>query len=178
MSYKLNIRLLLAFLVTLILTILPLPQVISGFRPPWVLMLTLYIQFYFPKYFSLIVVIVMGILLDVLLSTMLGENVFALVITTWIASSRVRRFHLISIPQQMALITMLSFLYQCILYGVDSYQGFSHSILNVLGTTFISFIIWPWLSLLLGHYFYINTRKSTKHAKERILPNKRHPNLS
>jgi rod shape-determining protein MreD len=164
MNYQLNVRLLFAFFISLVLTILPSPNLIVGIRPPWSLLLILYLQFFLPKYFKLSMILLIGLLLDVLLSTCLGEHMFALVITTWIASTRVRQFHLFSLPQQMALVTLLCLIYQCILYFIDSYQGYNHSFLMVLGATMMSLIIWPWVRLLLTQWLNPVERKNVKYV--------------
>lgn len=141
----LNIRFLMAVFFALILTIIPLQSLLSSVRPPWVLMLLLYIQFFSPDQFKLTMVITLGLVLDVLLATLLGEHALALVITTWVASSRVRRFHLFGLPEQMALITLLCCLNELILYYIDLCQGFDHSLVMVFGTTFMSVLLWPWI---------------------------------
>jgi rod shape-determining protein MreD len=162
-NYQLNVRLVFVFFVSLILTIIPIPNMIVGIRPPWSLLLILYIQFFLPKYFNLSTTLLVGLLLDVLLSTCLGEHMFALVLTTWIASARVRRFHLFSLPQQMALITFLCLFYQSIIYFIDSYQGYNHSFLMVIGATMMSLVMWPWVRFLLTQWLNPVERKNLKY---------------
>lgn len=158
MSFKLEIHLALFFLLALVLTILPLPYGLACFRPPWVLLLILYVQFFLPNYTSLTATVVLGLCLDVLLSTLLGEHIFALVLTTWLASTRARRFHMFLLPQQMVLITLLCFVYQLVLYAIDLYQDFNNTLLMVLGTTLLSLMIWPWLSMLLERSFHLGSQ--------------------
>src|SRR4029079_7441140 len=101
---NLRIKLLLGFIVALILSILPMPSLISAFRPPWVLLLVLYIEYFLPGNFKLTSLLFVGLLMDVLLSTVIGEHSFALLLVTWIASSRSRRFQFFSMMQQIFLI--------------------------------------------------------------------------
>ena len=54
----LPLRLVLALLLALMLTVLPLPELLAGFRPPWLLLLILYVQFFLPSYFNVTVVVV------------------------------------------------------------------------------------------------------------------------
>lgn len=158
MNHQLQFRLALVFLISFALTILPLPAVINNFRPSWVLLLTLYVQFYLPNHFKVSLLLFVGLCVDLLLSTLLGEHVFALVITTWLASSRVTRFHLFSLPQQMSIILLLSLSYEYLLYLIDAYQGFHHSMMMVLGSTLVNLILWLWLCMFLKQYFFIPTR--------------------
>lgn len=143
-----SLRLGIAFLIALALTILPLPEVIVGVRPPWVLLLVLYMQYYLPERFNLVVLILVGLVLDALLSTIIGEHTFTLTVVSWLASTKVRRFRFFSIGQQMGLIAVFCLLYQGIIFMIDTYLGFYVNILDVIGSTVISVLLWPWIRLL------------------------------
>ena len=121
---SLNARLLIAFLLALALTILPLPELVVGIRPPWILLILLFIQYYLPDYFNLPLMVILSLALDVLLATMLGEHLFALATVTWLASSKVRRFRFFSIGQQVGLVAVFCLLYQSIIFIIDAYLGF------------------------------------------------------
>ena len=142
-------RMILAFILALALTIIPLPQALSYFRPSWILLLLLYLLFFFPRYFTLSMVFFLGLLLDILLSTVMGGHVFALSLTMWIAYSKVRRFGLYSSIQQMLAIGFFSFLYEATLVIIDAAQGYKPSFLGILGTVLTSMLFWPWLKILL-----------------------------
>jgi len=143
-----KIRLLLTLLVVLALSILPLPGLISGFRPPWVLLFVLYIQFYMPNYFKLSFLFLIGLCLDVLLSTIIGEHALALLLTTWLATSKSRRFNFFPIGQQMLLILMFCLIYQFIIFLVDAFLGYYYPPLMVICSAMMSMILWPWVKLL------------------------------
>lgn len=144
----LNLRLLIATILVLALTILPLPAILLGFRPPWVLLLILYWQFFIPDHFNVALLLIIGLALDVLLSTVLGEHAFALSLVSWLASSRARRFRLFTMGQQMALIGICCLLYQALILMIDASLGFYHGFLVFLGSTVISIILWPWVRLI------------------------------
>ena len=101
MDEKSSLTFMVGFIVALILSILPMPELISAFRPPWVLLLVLYIEYFLPGNFKLTTLLIVGLLLDVLLSTVIGEHSFALLLVTWIASSKSRRFQFFSMMQQI-----------------------------------------------------------------------------
>lgn len=143
-----TLRLLISILLALVLTILPLPGFLMGIRPPWVLLLVLYLQFYMPDYFNLFVLFLLGLILDVLLSTVIGEHAFALCLISWIASNKARRFSFFSIGQQMALIGFFALFYQLILLTIDAFLGFYITFTSMLGSTLISIVLWPWIRLL------------------------------
>ena len=98
-----RLKLLIAFIGVLVLSILPMPELISDFRPPWVLLLILYIEYFIPGKFHITTLVLVGLVLDVLLSTVIGEHSFALLLVTWLASTRSRRFQFFSMMQQIII---------------------------------------------------------------------------
>ena len=145
---NLHMRLGVGFIVALILSILPIPELFSFFRPPWVLLLVLYIEYYLPGNFKLITLLLVGLILDVLLSTVIGEHSFALLFVTWIASSRSRRFQFFSIMQQICLIGFFCFLYQSVIAFIDALLGFHYSLFMPVASALLGMFIWPWIRLL------------------------------
>jgi len=145
---SLNARLFIAFLLALALTILPLPELLIGIRPPWVLLLALYLQYYIPERFNVGILFTTGLIMDVLLSTVIGEHAFALTLVSWIASSKTRRFYFFSIGQQMGLIAVFSLLYQFTIVTIDAFSGFNISFISAIGSSIASVVLWPWVRLI------------------------------
>jgi len=145
---NLHLRLTLGFIAVLILSILPMPELIADFRPPWVLLLVLYIEYFLPGNFKLTTLLFVGLLLDVLLATVIGEHSFALLLVTWIASSKSRRFQFFSMMQQIFLIGFFCFLYQSIISFSSALLGFNYSLLMPLASAMIGMFLWPWIRLL------------------------------
>ncbi len=145
---NLHLRLMTGFIAALVLSILPMPELISAFRPPWILLLVLYIEYFLPGNFKLTTLLIVGLVLDVLLSTVIGEHSFALLLVTWIASSRSRRFQFFSMMQQIFLIGFFCLLYQSVISLVDGMLGFNYSMLAPLGSALLGMFFWPWIRLL------------------------------
>ncbi|QMT60766.1 MULTISPECIES: rod shape-determining protein MreD [unclassified Legionella] len=145
---NLRIRLCLGFIVALLLSILPMPELISAFRPPWVLLLVLYIEYFLPGNFRLTTLLFVGLLLDVLLATVIGEHSFALLLVTWIASSKSRRFQFFSMMQQIFLIGFFCLLYQSIISLTTALLGFNYSLFMPVASALVGMFIWPWIRLL------------------------------
>ncbi len=145
---NLRLRLLVGFIAALILSILPMPELISSLRPPWVLLLVLYIEYFLPGNFKLITLLLVGLTLDVLLSTVIGEHSFALLTVTWIASTKSRRFQFFSMMQQICLIGFFCLLYQSIISFIDALLGFNYSIFIPLASAALGMFFWPWIRLL------------------------------
>jgi rod shape-determining protein MreD len=140
-----QLRLWLGFIAALILSILPMPQLLHAFRIPWVLLLILYIEYFLPGNFKITVLLLVGLILDVLLSTVIGEHSFALLVVTWIASSKSRRFQFFSILQQMCLIGFFCLLYQFFISFIDALLGFNYSLLMPLTSALLGMLLWPWI---------------------------------
>jgi rod shape-determining protein MreD len=143
-----RLKLLIAFIVALALSILPMPELISGVRPPWVLLLVLYIEYYLPNKFHCTTLLLVGLVLDVLLSTVIGEHSFALLLVSWLASTRTRRFQFFSIMQQIVLVGLFCCLYQSIIALIDALLDFNHSLYAPFVSALFSMFIWPWVRLL------------------------------
>ena len=144
-----------AFIIALGLSILPLPGFVSIFRPPWVLLLALYIEYYVPGKSNISILLFVGLLLDVLLSTVIGEHAFALLSVAWIASSRSRRFQFFSMSQQICLIGFFCLLYQALISFMDALFAFHYSIIMPFASALLSMLVWPWIRLL-GESFLLN----------------------
>lgn len=145
---SLPLRLFIAALLALALTILPLPELLLGLRPAWVLLFLLYLQLFLPNYFNIIILLILGLALDALLSTVLGEHAFALSLVAWLASSKARRFRLFTIGQQMALIGFFSLLYQLVILILDASLGYYSGFIMVLSSSVTSVLLWPWVRLI------------------------------
>ncbi|WED41843.1 rod shape-determining protein MreD [Legionella cardiaca] len=145
---SLHLRIFVAVILALALTILPLPDLLIGLRPPWVLMLVLYLQFFLPNHFNILSLLLIGLILDVLLATVLGEHAFALSVVTWIASNKERRFNFFSIGQQMALIGFFCLLYQILILMMEVFLGYHVAFIMSVGSAALSMILWPWVRLL------------------------------
>lgn len=145
---NLRLRLFVAFIAALVLSILPMPELVSAFRPPWVLLLVLYIEYFIPGKFKITTLLLVGLVLDVLLSTVIGEHSFALLAVTWIASSRSRRFQFFSMVQQICLVGIFCLVYQSIICFMDALFAFNYNLLTPIASALLGMFIWPWIRLL------------------------------
>ncbi|KTD82802.1 rod shape-determining protein MreD [Legionella waltersii] len=143
-----QVRLWIGFLAALALSILPMPELISGFRPPWVLLFVVYIEYFLPGNFKLISLVLVGLFLDVLLSSVIGEHSFALLLVTWIASSKSRRFQFFSMIQQICLIGFFCLLYQFCIVFIDSLLGLNYRVYMPFTSALMGMFIWPWIRIL------------------------------
>ena len=143
-------RIALAMILVLALSILPLPVFLNDIRPPWILLLILYLQCYLERSFHLFYIIFMGLALDALLMTTLGQHALILTLVAWMAHRNVRYFRLYSIGQQMAWIGFFCFSYQGISMVIDVFLGnaTAFSFWPITGGTITGLLFWPWVRLI------------------------------
>lgn len=138
----------LGFLCVLVLTILPLPDLLLPARPPFVLLYILYIEYFLPGNLKLPAFILLGLVLDVLLASVIGEHSFALLFVTWIAISRSRCFQFYSMIQQIVLIGFFCLLYQTTIVTIDALLGFYYNVWSPLLSGLAAMLFWPWMRVL------------------------------
>lgn len=135
-------RIIFLWIVCFVLTSLPL-GILTPFKPLWILLFILYLQFKLPNVFNLFWIMISGLLLDVLSGMPLGAHVFCLCLVTWCASTRARRFKFFSMPQQWVWISLLSALYQFLIAFLAYIGGYSHNLMSLGLPILTSVLIWP-----------------------------------
>lgn len=138
-------RLILGLIVVLILTIIPLPFNLSTFRPSWALLLILLTELYYPHYFKLWGVILLGLLVDSILCLPLGLHSLSFIITAWLASSQIGRFHVFSQEHQMILIGFFCLINEGIIYLVNLLLGFEQVFWPIFIKSLLGALLWPLL---------------------------------
>lgn len=142
-------RIFLVFILALILSIIPLPEIMQEFRLPWVCLLFLYIQFFLPRYFNLVALLIMGCCLDVLLSTMTGQHAVALILVSWMASTKARRIQFFAMSQQMITVGFFCLVYEAMIIFIDAFSGFGFVLWKPLVCGLLAMVLWPWMRILL-----------------------------
>lgn len=150
---KSGLRFFFIFLLILILTILPLPEVLSKMRPPYTLLFFLYLQCFFPRYFNAFILLLGGFALDLLLSSLLGQHSFALILSTWLSHKKIKRFYLFSMPQQMAWIAVFCMVYQSVIFLFNFFLGYKVSFFFTLVSVLLAVLSWPWMQWLANRDF-------------------------
>ncbi len=111
----------------LILTIVPLPDVINAWRPAWPAMLVLYWTLHKPERFGLLGAWLVGIAMDTLTGTLLGQHALALMVIAFINLKLLLRIRVFPKGQQALAILMLVLVYEFLLFWVDGVAGFTTS---------------------------------------------------
>jgi rod shape-determining protein MreD len=140
------------FLLTLVLTLLPMPAWAVWWRPSWVVMNLIFWLMTTPDKTNLGFAFSLGIVLDVLNGTLLGEHAFALTILSYFVLRMHRQLRMFPILQQGLTVGLFVALNQFILFCVQGFiQELPHPWLQ-WATVLTSMILWPWISLLMRDY--------------------------
>ncbi|MCZ6560266.1 MAG: rod shape-determining protein MreD [Gammaproteobacteria bacterium] len=111
----------------LMLTILPLPDFISAWRPAWLAMLVVYWTIHQPERFGLLGAWLIGIAMDTLTGTLLGQHALALMVIAFISLKLHLRIRVFPKGQQALTVLMLILVYEFLLFWVDGVAGFTTS---------------------------------------------------
>ena len=133
----------------LALTILPLPDAVSAWRPAWLAMLVLYWTLYRPEHFGLIGAWFVGIAMDTLTGTLLGQHALALMVIAFISLKLHLQIRVFPKGQQALTILMLLLVYEFLLFWVDGVAGFSTSGMARWLSVLTSTALWIPLAALL-----------------------------
>lgn len=152
-----RIRLGLAMILVLILSILPLPDSWIAFKPSWLVLLALYLQFFLGEYFGVFILIFLAFSADILSTDLLGHHLFALTITSWLTMIKIKRFAQFNLMHQMVIIGILIFCYQFLFVFIDFIRGYPIVWLNLVLGPIVSALIWPWFKLLADDFLRVNS---------------------
>ncbi len=148
------VPILLTLLTALCLSMLPMPESTGWARPAWVLMVLVYWTMIMPYQVNVGIAWAAGLMLDVLTGTMLGEHALALTIVVYLVYRLHRRLNMYPMIQQALSVLIFVLIYQAILYVIQGFVGQApHSQLYWL-SSLTSFLLWPWLAVLMRDYCY------------------------
>ena len=140
--------------VGLMLSIMPLPDLLAPFRPDWLALLAIFWAMQLPRTWSVGSAWVIGIVLDVSYGTLLGQHALALSVIVFITV----RFHLLMrvfpLSQLTATVFALLALYQFLLFWVNGVAGVSSPSINYWGAVVAGTVIWPFLFMFLSGVRY------------------------
>lgn len=140
---------LLTIVAAILLSLLPLPELLAPFKPYWVALVMIYWSLETRDMISLGLAFVVGLVLDVLSGSLMGMHALSLVVMVFLVQrfrSRLRFFP----PWQQAL-SVLALLVndRIILIWITALLGEPMPTLKYWLPPLVGVAIWPWLFLLL-----------------------------
>lgn len=113
----------LSLMAALVLSVLPLPQVVAPFRPDWVAVVLLYSSLITPRRYGLLTALWMGLALDTLSGALLGQHALALLLIVYLSQHFHLRIRVFPVSQLVLTVLVLLALYQFVLFWVDGVAG-------------------------------------------------------
>ncbi|GAA3715887.1 rod shape-determining protein MreD [Oceanisphaera sediminis] len=150
-SFSLKGRLVIgiSLLLALILSILPLPELIAPFRPDWLLVTLIYWTIALPHRANVGTAFFSGLMLDLLLGSVLGVHALALVIPVYLAASQFQRMRNYSVWQQAFVVGALAILNKVLIFWAAYVNRDIQLDYHYFWSIVSSMVFWPWIFLLL-----------------------------
>ena len=139
----------LSFVVALMLTALPMPELAILWRPAWVALVLIYWCMALPGRIGVFVGFSVGILLDAMVGSLLGQHALALAVVAFIAHKLHRRVRVLPVWQQGMTVFGLVFVFQALVLWINGIKGMPVTIGAYLAAPLISMLLWPWVFVVL-----------------------------
>ena len=144
-----NIAIFASFVIALILTIVPLPEWMTPFRPEWVALTLIYWCMALPQRIGVTIGWSMGFVLDVIKGALFGQHALALAIVAYLAHKVHQQVRVYPMWQQAISIMALIILYQMLVMWINGIIGVKSNSLFYWLPAISSTLLWPWVYLIL-----------------------------
>jgi len=135
-------------LAALMLSVAPLPDAVSAFRPDWVAVVLLYWCLIEPRRYGLFSAFWLGLVLDALSGTLLGQHSLALLVIVYLSQRFYLRIRIFPASQLATVVIALLGLYEFILFWIDGVAGREVPLVERWGPVVTGGMLW--LVVLVG----------------------------
>lgn len=139
------------FVISMLLTVFPLPDWFAALRPQWCALVLLYWCFALPNRIGIVTGWCIGLLLDVLLGTILGQHALGFALISFLGINIHRQVRVVPLWQQALTVTALLIANQLLfswIRGMTGYQYFAWSDwASVIATGFICPVVFSLLRI-------------------------------
>lgn len=132
----------LALVVALALSVVPLPESIAPFRPDWVAVLLLYWILASPRRVGLFTAFWMGLALDTLSGALLGQHGLALLLIVFLSQRFYLRMRVFPGSQLTLTVLLLLSLYEFMLFWIDGVAGRTVPLIERWGPVLSGTLLW------------------------------------
>ena len=150
-----HLPIIVTLVVALMLTIMPLPDSVSSFRPDWVALVIIFWAMSVPRSYSVGAAWIVGIFVDVTQGTLLGQYALALTAISYITV----KFHLLMrvfpLLQLTATVFALLSLYQFLLFWINGVAGVNAPAISYWGPVLTGTVIWPLVYTFMSRARYL-----------------------
>ena len=138
-----------SFLIAIILTIIPLPEMLSYARPEWLFMVFVYWCLALPQRIGVGTGWFLGLILDVVQGTLLGQHALAFAVIGFITLKVHQRVRIFPLHQQALTIFMLATTQIIINVWIKGITGNDTDLWLMLLPALSTAAFWPWIFLLM-----------------------------
>ena len=136
-------------ILSLMLTVVPLPDWAAPFRPDWVALTLIYWAMTMPRTWSVGSAWIVGIVLDVTQGTILGQHALALCFIVFVTVRLNLLMRVFPMQQLTATVFSILAIYQFILFWINGVAGVDVPTVNYWGPVIGGTILWPVVVMLL-----------------------------
>jgi len=137
------------FVFALLLTVLPMPDPATAWRPAWVALVLVYWCMAAPDQVGVVVGWTAGLFLDVMTGTLLGQHALGLSVVAYIAHLTHRRVRVLPLWRQGITVFGLVFLYQALVLWSNGIRGIPVMASAYWISPLVSVLLWPWMFVVL-----------------------------
>jgi len=137
------------FLIGLMLSQMPLPDMFEWGRPEWVAMVLIYWVMALPQRVGIGSAWVVGLLLDLLKGSVLGVNALALTLVAFMTLLLHQRLRMFPLWQQALMVFVLVGINQLTFHWMQRVTGTAGNSLLFLLPSVVSAVLWPWVFVVL-----------------------------
>lgn len=142
----------------LLLSLVPLPENLEAFRPPWVSLLLIYMSLQGPKSVSLGFAFLLGLLADILLSSLIGLHALQWVVLMFLVARFSSRIRFSSPLRQMLTVFLLLLNERFILLWVLLLRGEHGLGFQLWLPAIVGALIWPLLFVFISRVHQLSQR--------------------
>ena len=144
-----NLIIWVSLVISLMLTIMPLPLGVDEYRPSWTLLVIIYWSLALPNRVNVLVAWFIGFVIDVLLGSVLGINAFATALVAYVSVNNFQKIRNFSLWQQSLIIGIFVALYHLSVFWIQRIVFDADFSMSYLKPVITSALFWPIIFLLL-----------------------------
>lgn len=137
-----------------LLMLVSLPEVISWYRPNWVLMVLIFWTMVLPHRVGVLSAWCTGLLLDLLYGGLLGQQAFLFAVVIYVVYKMQRRLIVFPVWQQALWVGVLVFFYQLFNFWFLALDGAMPYTWRYWLPVLTAALFWPLVKTVLSHYRY------------------------
>lgn len=136
-------------LVSLVLSILPMPEGLQLYRIQWTALVLIYWSMAVPERVGVGISFVAGLLLDILTGTLLGQHALGLSVIGFVTIKTHKRVRVFPLWQQSLFVVALLLVERLLFFWVDGTIGRPAQTAESWIAPLLGGLIWPWMFIIL-----------------------------